>query len=313
MVLVRIAAAIPLMLVATFAVFALSVFLPGDAAQTLAGDGASQQRVAEIRHTLHLQDPLLQRYGNWLGNAVHGDLGTSLFSKTPVMHEIATRWSVSASLLLLAVIISFLIGVPAGILAAVYRGRPLDRASTFAATFGMAIPPFVLGIVLVIVFGVWLKWLPVGGYTPFAKSPVDWFRSLVLPAFALSGVLAATLARQLRGSLADVLDEEYIRTARAKGLRGSAVVLKHGLRMAAGPVASVMAVYIGRLIGGAVVVEAVFNLPGLGPFLVSSLLSRDLPVVLGIIPFTVLIVILLNLLAEVTRGLLDPRFARSAV
>ena len=306
----RLVGAVPLVLVATFVVFSLSLFLPGDAALTLAGEGASAERVAEVREDLQLDEPLLARYGDWLGNAVRGDLGTSLFSKAPVTDELSEKWPVSAALLGLGVVFSFLIGVPAGVVSALRRGTSVDRGSTFLATVGMSIPPFVLGIFLVIVFGVWLKVLPVGGYTEFATSPVDWFRSLVLPAVALSGVLAATLARQLRGAMIDVLDEEYIRTARAKGLKGNAVVLRHALRMAAGPAASVMAVSIGRLIGGAVVVESVFNLPGLGPWLVSSLLSRDLPVVLGVIPFTVVLVVLLNLLADILRGLLDPRFAQ---
>ena len=306
----RLLAAIPLILVATFVVFSLSAFLPGDAALTLAGEGASPERVEEIRQTLNLDDPLLSRYGAWLSDAVRGDLGDSLFSKAPVTNELSEKWPASASVLALGVVFAFLIGLPAGILSAVYKGRPVDRGSTFAATVGMSIPPFVLGIFLAIIFGVWLKVLPIGGYTSFSESPTEWFRSLVLPALALSGVMAATLARQLRGSLSDVLDEEYIRTARAKGLKSSAVVLRHGLRMAAGPVASVMAISIGRLVGGAVVVESVFNLPGLGPWLVSSLLSRDLPVVLGVVPFTVILVVALNLVADIIRGFLDPRFAQ---
>ncbi|MDQ2679304.1 MAG: ABC transporter permease [Actinomycetota bacterium] len=308
MVLVRLAIAVPLVLVATFIVFSLSIFLPGDAALTLAGEGASPERVEEIRQTLRLEDPLVERYGAWLSDAAQGDLGNSLFSKAPVTQEFSKKWPVSASLLGLSVIFAFLIGLPAGILAAVRRGSAVDRGATLAATIGMSIPPFVLGIFLVIVFGVWLQVLPVGGYTPFSESPGEWFRSLVLPALALSGVMAATLARQLRGSLSDVLDEEYIRTARAKGLSGSGVVMRHGLRMAMGPVASVMAIAIGRLVGGAIVVESVFNLPGLGPWLVASLLSRDLPVVLGVIPFTVILVVLLNLSADVIRGMLDPRY-----
>jgi peptide/nickel transport system permease protein len=310
MVLVRLGIAVPLVVVATFVVFSLSVFLPGDAALTLAGEGASPERVEEVRRTMRLDDPLIERYGAWLSDAVRGDFGTSLFSKAPVTQELTEKWPVSASLLGLSVVFAFLIGLPAGILAAVRRGTGLDRGATLAATVGMSIPPFVLGIFLVIVFGVWLQVLPVGGYTKFSESPWDWFRSLLLPAVALSGVMAATLARQLRGSLSDVLDEEYIRTARAKGLKGSAVVMRHGLRMAAGPVASVMAIAIGRLVGGAIVVESVFNLPGLGPWLVSALLGRDLPVVLGVVPFTVVLVVLLNLTADVIRGLLDPRYAR---
>ena len=313
MVAARLAIAVPLVVVATFVVFSLSVFLPGDAALTLAGEGASPERVAEVRETLRLDDPLIERYGAWLGDALDGDLGTSLFSKAPVTQELAEKWPVSASLLALSVVFAFLIGLPAGILAAVHRGTSLDRSATIAATVGMSIPPFVLGIFLVIVFGVWLRVLPVGGYTTFSDSPAGWFRSLLLPALALSGVMAATLARQLRGSLADVLDEEYIRTARAKGLKGTSIVMRHGLRMAAGPVASVMAIAIGRLVGGAIVVESVFNLPGLGPWLVSALLSRDLPVVLGVVPFTVVLVVLLNLSADVIRGMLDPRYVGEQV
>ena len=303
----RMLAIVPIMLIVSFLVFLLAVFLPGDEAVTLAGENAGPARVQEVREALHLDKPLVSRYVTWVGDAVRGDLGRSLFTKREVVSEIASRWVVTLQLVLGSLLVSLLIGVPAGIIAARHRGRWLDRAATLVSSFGVAVPSFVVGLWLIVIFAAWLDVVPFAGYVAFGESPVEWAKRMILPILALSGVMIAELMRQIRAALVDTLDTDYIRTARAKGLRERTVVNKHGMRVAASPALSVISVHVARAFGGAVVVEQVFSLPGLGKMTVNAITQRDLPILQGVIPLAVLIAIIMTLLADIANVVLNPR------
>lgn len=303
----RIVAIVPIILVVSFLVFLLSVFLPGDEAVTLAGENASPERVEEIRESLNLDEPLVTRWLDWVGDAAQGDLGHSLFTKREVTSEIASRWVVTLQLVIGSFLVALIVGVPAGIIAARNRGRLLDRFATVFSSFGVAVPSFVVGLWLIVIFAAWLDLLPYAGYVPFGESPVEWAKRMVLPILALSGVMIAELARQIRAQLGDVLDSDFIRTARAKGLREGKIVNKHGMRVAASPALSVISVHVARSFGGAVVVEQVFALPGLGKLTINAVTQRDLPILQGVIPLAVLIAVVMTLLADIANMLLNPR------
>lgn len=303
----RLLAIIPLVLVVSFLVFSLTVFLPGDEAVTLAGENASQERVEEIRRALNLDQPLVVRYFEWLGNAVRGDFGNSLFTKREVLSEIGARWVVTLQLVISSLVVALLIGVPSGIIAGRNKGKFLDRAATLFASVGVAIPSFVVGLWLIVIFAAWLGVVPFAGYVPFSESPTEWAKRMILPTFALSGVMIAELTRQIRAGLVDTLESDYIRTARAKGLRERTVVNKHALRVAVSPALSVVSVNIARSFGGAVVVEQVFSLPGLGRMTVNAIIQRDLPILQGVIPLAVLVAVLMTLLADIINMKLNPR------
>jgi peptide/nickel transport system permease protein len=303
----RALAIVPIILIVSFLVFLLSAFLPGDEAVTLAGENAGPERVEEIRQALNLDEPLVTRWVHWVGDAAQGDLGRSLFTKREVTSEIGARWVVTLQLVLGSLFVALIIGVPAGIIAARNKGRFLDRAATLLASFGVAVPSFVVGLWLIIVFAAWLDVVPFAGYVPFGESPLEWGKRMILPVLALSGVMIAELTRQIRSQLVDVLDSDYIRTARAKGLRERTVVNKHGMRVAASPALSVLSVHVARSFGGAVVVEHVFSLPGLGKLTVNAITQRDLPILQGVIPLAVLIAVVLTLLADIANVVLNPR------
>lgn len=308
----RLVMVFPLLAVVSVGVFSLEELLPGDAAVSLAGEGASVQRIAEVRHSLHLDQSFVQRYFHWLGSALHGDLGTSLYTRRSVAEEISSRWTVTLTLVIGAVLLALLISVPTALYAGRREGGWFDRVVSFGSALGVAVPDFVIGIVLVIVFGIWLGWLPITGYVPISTSFSGWLEHLILPVVALSAALSAVLTRQLRSNLASTLQEDYMRTAYAKGLKERTVLLKHGLRAAAPPAVSILGVQIARLLGGVVVVESVFALPGLGQLTVNSIVNRDLPVVQGVIPLMVIVAVLVNLSADLLNIALSPRI-RAAV
>ena len=303
----RLVMVFPLLAVVSLGVFSLEELLPGDAAVSLAGEGASVSRINEIRESLHLNDSFFTRYFHWVGSALHGDLGTSLYTRRSVAEEITSRWSVTFTLVLGAVILALLISVPIAIFAGRREGGWFDRVASFGSALGVAIPDFVIGIVLVIIFGIWLGWLPITGYVPLSESFGGWLQHLILPMLALSAALSAVITRQLRSNLASTLREDYMRTAYAKGLRERTVLLKHGMRAAAPPAVSILGVQIARLLGGVVVVESVFALPGLGQLTVNSIVNNDLPVVQGVIPLMVIVAILVNLGADLLNIALSPR------
>ncbi|MEX2626753.1 MAG: ABC transporter permease [Ilumatobacteraceae bacterium] len=303
----RLLAVIPLVLVVSFLVFSLTAFLPGDEAVTLAGENASREQVEEIRQELDLDRPLVARYVDWVGGAVQGDLGTSLFTKREVLSEIASRWVVTLQLVIGSLVFALAVGVPSGIIAGRNKGGLLDRAATLFASVGVAIPSFVVGLWLIVIFAAWLGVVPFAGYVAFSDSPVEWAKRMLLPVVALSGVMIAELTRQIRAGLVDTLETDYIRTARAKGLRERTVVNKHALRVAVSPALSVVSVNIARSFGGAVVIEQVFALPGLGRMTVNAIIQRDLPILQGVIPLAVLVAVAMTLLADIANMKLNPR------
>jgi peptide/nickel transport system permease protein len=307
MILKRLLLVLPLLAVVSVGVVGLESMLPGNAAVTLAGQGASIERIREIEQTLNLNEPFLQRYLDWLGGALRGDFGVSLYTRRSVMAEIGSRWAVTLSLVVGAVILSLIISVPAAIFAARKEGGRFDRMVSVAASIGVAVPDFVIGIVLAIIFAITLKQLPIAGYVPMSESIYGWLTHMILPMVALSAAGTAILTRQLRSDLATVLRDDYIRTAYAKGLRTGTILVKHGLRAAAPPTVSVLGVQVARMLGGAVVIETVFALPGLGSLTVASILNRDLPVIQGIVPLMVITVVLCNLAADLGNMALSPR------
>jgi peptide/nickel transport system permease protein len=292
----------------SFGVFVLVALVPGDAATTLAGgENATPERVAAVREQLHLDDPLVSQYGRWLGNAVQGDLGESLFSHVPVVDDIRDRFPITLGLALAALAVGLLIGIPVGVLSALRPGRPVDKASRVGTSLAIAIPNYWLAIELVVLFAVTWKWLPPSGYVKFTEDPRGWLEHIILPAIALGVWSAASLARQLRASLIDALDTRYVRTAWAKGASTRRVVLKHAMKNAAIPVVTVLGLQIGFLLGGTVIIEQIFSIPGMGPYFIRAVTSFDVPVIQGVAIVFVLITVALSLLVDISYGLLDPR------
>lgn len=308
LVLRRLLSAIPLLLFISFFVFVLIDFTPGDAAQTLAGEGATAQQIAETRTRLGLDEPLLIRYVEWLWAAIQGDLGTSLYSSESVVNILLDRMPVTGSLALVSLIIVLLVGIPLGVTAAVRANSFVDRAVSGFASLSMALPPFVVGLVLVLLFGISLSWFPATGYTSVAEGGAfEWLRHLILPALAIAAISTAELARQTRGALVDILQTDYIRTLRAKGLKRSKIIGKHALKNAGIPIVTIFGVQVGRVLAGAVTVEFVFAIPGFGSLAVSSVNERDMPVILGVVLMSAIVVLVANVIVDLSYGYFNPK------
>ncbi|MEZ5224927.1 MAG: ABC transporter permease [Ilumatobacteraceae bacterium] len=303
----RLAMTVPILVLASFLVFGLVLLVPGDPAITLAGDNATEEQIQVIRDRLGLDDPIHVQYGRWASAAVQGDLGDSLFSGRSVTKSIGERLPVTVSLAAVSVLIALMIAIPAGLLSATRRGTWLDTTATVGAPLGLAMPSFWLGAVLALIFALSLGWLPATGYVPLTENPFEWFRHLVLPGLTLGTSAAAETTRQLRASLGDVLQQDYVRTARAVGLRSRVVVLKHGMKNAAMPVVTVLGFQVAFLLGGSVIVEQLFALPGLGGLAIRAVLDRDLPVIQGVVLFTTALVVSINLLVDLMYGWLNPK------
>ena len=271
----RLAALVPVLLVVGVVVFALVDLTPGDPAAVILGDNSTPEQVRQLHHGSGLDAPLYRQFVRWIGNAARLRFGQSLFLNRPVTQALLDRAQPTGLLTLYALAVAVAIGVPAGIIAALRRNSALDRVLMMIAISGVAIPSFMLGIILILIFAVILHWLPAGGYIPFTQNPGGHFRTMVMPAFSLGFASAALLARIVRSSMLDVLREDYVRTAYAKGLRARAVVIRHALRNALIPVVTVVGISLGGLLSGAVVTETVFNLPGMGQLVVQSVLRRD--------------------------------------
>jgi peptide/nickel transport system permease protein len=303
----RLAATIPVMGVVAIAVFALLHLTPGDPAVIIAGDYATTDDIARIRTRLGLDKPFLAQVGIWLGQVLRGDLGTSIFSGLPVTRLIAQRTEVTLFLTLYAMLISIGVGVPLGIIAAWKQGSLLDRVVMILAVSGFSMPVFWLGFLLVYVFAISLAWLPVQGYVPLTSGLPAMLRHLTLPALTLSVVYMALIARMTRASMLGVLGEDYIRTAFAKGLAPRGVLVRHALKNASLPVVTIIGLGFALLIGGAVVTESVFALPGLGRLTVDAIIRRDYPVIQGVILIVSGVYVLINLVIDVLYVVLDPR------
>lgn len=296
-----------LLLIVSVIVTGMTFLIPGDPAVTIAGENASPERVAVLREQLGLDRPFVEQYVDWLGSALRGDFGRSLFTPRNVTTMMLDRIPVTASLTLGALVVATLIGGPLGLVAGLRRGTLVDRFATGAASVGVSIPSYWLGLLLILLFSVRLDLLPAIGYVGLAESPWQWLRHLLLPSIALGAAPAAELARQLRSSTADVMRQDFIRTASAKGLRARTVVTRHALKNALGPVVTVVGLQVALLLGGAVVVEQIFAIPGIGQMAVSAVVERDIPLIQGIVVFTTLVVVAANLVVDIVQIWLNPK------
>ena len=306
----RLLQAIPVLLLATVSVFMLLQLLPGDVAVTLAGDNATEERIAEIRQLKGLDQPLLVQYGHWLWDALHGDLSQSLLSGEPVTTTLARVFPNTLFIVLYAIALSVAVGVPLGILAASRGGGLADRLVMLFSSVGVALPNFWIAMILVVAFALNRTWLPATGFvSPFENlTGAIWYATL--PAVALAASGAAEVARQLRGSLIEVLHSQHFRTLHAKGLPFRAILWKHGLRNVSVNLLTVISLLVNRTLAATVVVEVVFAIPGMGNTIVNATLQRDFPVVQGAVLMMVLTVIAVNLLADLLYSILDPRIAQ---
>jgi peptide/nickel transport system permease protein len=305
----RLLGTVPVIVILSIGVFLMLHLTPGDPVQIMLGQDADPQAVAALRAELGLDQPLPIQYVRWAGNALHGDLGRSIRTNQPVTDAIVSRLPVTLELSLVALLISLLIGLPAGMLAAIRRNSSLDLASTGVALVGVSLPSFFLGILLILVFALWLRWVPPSGYTPLIQDPAMNFKQMLMPAIALGAALAGIVARLMRSSLLEVLGADYMRTARAKGLSEPASVIGHAVQNALLPVVTVVGLQVGALLGGAILIETIFALPGIGRLAVDSIFARDFPIVQGVVLFLALVRVLSNLIADLLYGRLDPRIA----
>jgi peptide/nickel transport system permease protein len=303
----RLLATIPVLVLVTLMVFFLIHLIPGDVATVVLGEEATPQAKTELRHQLGLDKPLPVQYFTWLGHVLHGNLGQSLTDQTSVAQTIGQRLPVTIELALASFIVALAIAVPTGILAATQRGKLSDYAGTVIAFAGLSIPSFWLGIMLIIFFAVHLRWLPASGYVPFTQDPKANLEAMLLPALATGFREAAVLMRMLRSSLLEVLGMEYVRTARAKGVKRWAVIVRHATRNALIPVVTSSGLAIAGLLGGLVLTETIFSIPGFGRLIVTATIDRDFVTVQGAVLVSALLVILVNFLVDVTYAVLDPR------
>lgn len=304
----RILMTIPVMVIVALFVFLMLRLSPGDPAAVIAGDYATAEDVQRIREQLGLSEPIVVQFTRWLGQLAQGDLGTSIFSNKPVSQLIAQRIEPTMFLALTTIVFSVLVAVPLGTIAAYRAGSWIDRVVMLFSVGGFSVPVFVLGYVLIYVLSLKLRWLPVQGYkSPFTEGIGPFFAHITLPTLTLSVIFIALIARMTRASVIEVLEEDYVRTARAKGQSELKVLMRHALRNAAVPIITVIGIGIALLIGGVVVTESVYNIPGLGRLVLDAVLARDYPIIQGLILFFSFIYIVLNLLIDLSYSLLDPR------
>ena len=303
----RVLATIPVVLLVALFVFSLLYIAPGDPAAIIAGDQATPADVDRIRASLGLDRPFLVRFGDWFFHVIRGDLGTSIFTNLPVSHMIAQRIEPTLSLMALTLALSLSIAIPMGVVAAWKQGGWIDRAVMMAAVFGFSTPVFVVGYLLAYIFALRLDWLPVQGFTPIDQGFWPFLRNLILPAVALGLIYMALIARITRAAMLDVLSQDYVRTAKAKGLGQGGVLFVHALKNAAVPIATIVGIGFAALIGGAVVTESVFAIPGLGRLTVDAILRRDYPVIQGVVLLFSFVYVLVNLGVDLLYTVFDPR------
>ena len=303
----RLATLVPTLILVSMLIFGLQQLLPGDPALILAGEEQDPTVIAHLRAQLHLDDPLPLRYAHWVGGVLQGDLGDSVRNQQPVLDLVLQKLPVTLQLGLMAFVIALVIGIPAGIVAAVGRGTWWDTAANVFSLWGISTPNFWLGILLIMLFSVQLGWLPASGYvSPFEDLGAN-LAAMLMPAFVLGNAIAAVLMRHTRSAMLQVLSSDYVRTARAKGLSTRVVVLKHALRNALVPIITLGALELGTLLSGAVLTEQVFTIPGFGKLIVDSVFNRDYAVVQGVVLVTATTYIVLNLLADLAYFAVNPR------
>lgn len=303
----RLLASIPVLLLVSMITFGLLWLVPGDPASIFLDASATAEALDRVRHELGLDRPFLVRMGEWYLRLLQGDLGTSLLLNRGVTEAILERLPITLSLTAMAFVLAVLLGVAAGVLAAMRHGRAADQGLMSLALLGLSLPEFWLGLVLVWLVAVLVPIFPAGDYVAFAKDPWQWARHLALPTFSLACIQMGFVARMTRSSMLEVLSQDFIRTARAKGLPEPYVVLRHGLVNAMVPIVTVMGIMVGALLGGAVVTEQVFSIPGLGRLIIGAVLSRDFPVIQGGLLFLALIYLTVNLVVDLLYAVIDPR------
>ncbi len=309
LILSRLLQLLPVLFIVSFAVFSMTLLLPGDPTVTMLGESATAEQRETLRRELGLDLPVPVQYGRWVARIAAGDFGHSLRDQEPVIDMLKQRVPVTLQLTAVSLLIAVIIGVPCGVVAALRRNTWVDTTASFFAMFLMAVPYFWAGILLIVVFSIHLGLLPPSGYAPITESPVESLKLILLPAVAVGGSMAGLVMRQTRSSLLNVLSADYVRTARAKGARETRVIVLHALRNALIPVITVVGLQVSTLLGGAVVTESVFSLPGLGRMIVSGIFERNFPVVQAAILVIVTCVLLLNLLTDLSYQLLDKRAA----
>jgi peptide/nickel transport system permease protein len=303
----RVLAVIPVMIIVATLAFVLIHLAPGDPASVIAGPYAAPDDVAKLRRQLGLDEPLPMQLMHWYGRLLTGNLGDSIFLRRPVTEAVMERIEPTLLLTIWGTLIAVLLGVPAGIISARYHNSAVDQSLMGLALLGLSIPNFLLGLLMILVFGVWLGWLPVAGYVPLDEGLWRNTRSLLMPSVSLGLVQSALIARITRSSMLDVLREQYIVSGRAKGLDERTVVYKHALKNAIIPTLTVIGITFALLVGGAVVIETVFNIPGLGRLIISAVLRRDYPVIQGVVLLIAVSYTLINLLVDLAYLVIDPR------
>ncbi|ODM45044.1 peptide ABC transporter [Cereibacter johrii] len=303
----RMVSAVPVLFVVSLVTFALIAIVPGDVTAELAGAEATAEQRAVLRDQLGLNQPLYQQALRWYGNLLQGDLGHSYLLNMSVTDAVLERLPVTLSLAGLALVLAVVLGVLLGVLAAIRHDSWVDQGTMSVALIGLSVPDFWLGLIMISVFSVGLAWFPTGGYVPFSEDALGWARSMALPALALAFTQMGVIARMTRSSMLEVMGQDYIRTARAKGMRRHTVVFKHALRNALVPVITVIGVMTGVLLGGAVVIESVFSLPGVGRLIIGAIQRRDFPIIQGGLLITASLFVFVNILVDLAYGWFDPR------
>jgi peptide/nickel transport system permease protein len=304
----RLLAIVPMLLIVSFVIFGLVTLIPGDAAVTLAGGiDAQPESVEQIRQELKLDEPFLVQYVDWLGGVVRLDFGDSLYSDEPIVDEVAERLPVTLGLAGLVFVLALAAALLFGITGGLRPGSLVDRVLLLLSSASISMPGFWVALLLVVIFAVELQWLPPFGYTEFAESPVEWFRRMILPASALALSTAAVVARQLRGGLADTMQSAFIRTAWAKGGSTRQVVVGHALKNSAIPAVTVLGLQVGVVLGGSVLIEQIFTIPGLGTYLLDAVNTQDLPAVQAVAVLFVIIQVGVSLVVDITYGFLNPK------
>ncbi len=304
----RLGQILPTLLILSFGIFALQQLMPGDPALILAGEERGDPAVlAQIRTELMLDRPLLEQYGHWLWRLLHGDFGFSWRIRVPVAELLMDKLPVTAQLASMSFVIGVAIGVPAGVISAVAKDKPLDWLMNAVALFGISMPNFWLGIMMILLFSVQLGWLPPSGYVPLWEDPWQSLATTIMPAFVLGTGVGSVLMRHTRAAMLGALEQDYIRTARAKGVVERSVIARHALRNALIPVVTLGTIEFGRLLAGAVLTEQIFSIPGFGKLVVDAVFNRDYPVVQGVVLATALIFVALSLVADILYMLINPR------
>jgi peptide/nickel transport system permease protein len=303
----RLLAAIPVLFLVSLIAASIMQLVPGDPAAIIAGQSASDADVARVREALGLDRPFVERLWDWYVGIAHGDLGHSLLLNRPVTQAIAERVPVTLALAGFALFLTIALGVPCGVIAALRPNTWIDQAVLTFALLGVSVPNFWLSLMLIVLFGVILDWLPAGGYVPFADDPIGWARCLILPGFSLALLQVGLLARITRSTMLEVLRQDYVRTARAKGLPAFMVIGKHALKNVMIPVITVIGISFGLLLSGSVVIETVYSIPGMGRLLANAIFGRDYPVIQGGLLLTAAVLVGLNLVVDLLYALLDPR------